>query len=95
MFFHVRDLELKPVHFDVELPPGTIEFQDPKLKQAAPLHAFGQAELVLGSLGEIRVKGQVQVRLQADCDRSGKPHAGRIIGQIGFKGSGTRKCRAD
>jgi hypothetical protein len=37
----------------------------------------------------------VQQRLQADCDRSGKPHAGRIIGQIGFKGSGTRKCRAD
>ena len=73
MFFHVRDLELKPVGFDVELPPGTIEFQDPKLKQAAPLHASGQAELVLGSLGEIRVKGQVQVRLQADCDRCLEP----------------------
>jgi len=73
VFFHVRDLELKPVCFDVELPPGTIEFLDPKLKQAAPLHASGQAELVMGSLGEIRVTGQVEVRLQAECDRCLEP----------------------
>ena len=73
MFFHVRDLELKPVRFDVELPPGTIEFLDPKLKQSAPLRASGQAELVMSSLGEIRVKGQVQVRLQAECDRCLEP----------------------
>jgi uncharacterized protein len=69
VFIHVRDLELKPVHFDVELPPGTIEFLDPKLKQSAPLRASGQAELVMGSLGEIQVKGQVKVRLQSECDR--------------------------
>src|SRR6185369_1960240 len=67
VFFHVRDLELKPVGFDVELPPGTIEFLDPKLKQAAPLHASGKGELVMGSLGEIRVTGHVKVRLQAEC----------------------------
>ena len=73
MFFHVRDLELKPVRFDVELPAGSIEFLDPKLKQAAPLRASGQAELVLGSLGEIRVTGQVQVRMQAECDRCLEP----------------------
>ena len=73
MFFHVRDLELKPVRFDVELPPGTIEFLDPKLKQAEPLQASGKAELVMGSLGEIRVTGQVKVRLQADCDRCLEP----------------------
>ena len=69
MFFHVRDLELKPVRFDVELPAGSIEFLDPKLKQAGPLQASGQAELVMGSLGEIRVTGQVRVRLQSECDR--------------------------
>jgi len=51
VFFHVRDLELKPVRFDVELPPGTIEFLDPKLKQSEPLQASGKAELVMGSLG--------------------------------------------
>jgi uncharacterized protein len=69
VFFHVRDLELKPVRFDVELPAGTIEFLDPKLKQSEPLQASGKAELVMGSLGEIRVTGQVKVRLQAECDR--------------------------
>jgi uncharacterized protein len=73
VFFHVRDLELKPIRFDVELPPGTIEFLDPKLKQGSPLHASGQAELVMGSLGEIRVKGEVQVRLQSECDRCLEP----------------------
>jgi uncharacterized protein len=73
VFFHVRDLELKPVRFDVELPPGTIEFLDPKLKQSEPLHASGKAELVMGSLGEIRVTGHVKVRLQAECDRCLEP----------------------
>ena len=73
MFFHVRDLELKPARFDVELPPGTIEFLDPKLKQSEPLQASGQAELVMGSLGEIRVTGQVKVRLQSECDRCLEP----------------------
>jgi uncharacterized protein len=73
VFIHVRDLELKPVRFDVELPPGSIEFLDPKLKQSAPLHASGQAELVIDALREIRVKGQVQVRLQMECDRCLEP----------------------
>jgi uncharacterized protein len=73
VFFHVRDLELKPVHFDVELPPETIEFLDPKLKQSAPLHAVGQAELVMASLAEIRVKGHVQVGLRSECDRCLEP----------------------
>jgi DUF177 domain-containing protein len=73
VFFHVRDLELKPARFDVVLPPGSIEFLDPKLKQSEPLQASGKAELVMGSLGEIRVTGQVKVRLQADCDRCLEP----------------------
>jgi len=69
VFFHVRDLESRPARFDVELPPGSVEFLDPKLKQAAPLQASGKVELVTGSLGEIRVKGQVKVQIQAECDR--------------------------
>ena len=73
MFFHVRDLELKPARFDVELPPGTIEFLDPKLKQSGPLHAIGQAELVMGSADEIQVTGQVKVQLQTECDRCLEP----------------------
>jgi DUF177 domain-containing protein len=73
VFFHVRDLELRPARFDVELPPGSIEFLDPKLKQAEPLQSSGKVELVTGSLGEIRVSGQVKVRMQAECDRCLEP----------------------
>ena len=73
MFFHVRDLEQRPARFDVELPPGSIEFLDPKLKQAGALKATGTVELVSGSLGEILVKGDVKVRMQADCDRCLEP----------------------
>ena len=69
MFFHVRDLEVRAARFDVEIPPGTIGFLDPKLRQAGILNADGKAELVSGSLGEIRVSGHVQVAMEADCDR--------------------------
>jgi len=73
VFFNVRDLELKPARFDVELPAGSIEFLDPKLRQASPLRASGTVELVTGSLGEIRVRGHVQVRMQTECDRCLEP----------------------
>ena len=69
MFFHVRDMEIRAGSFDVELPPGAVEFFDPKLQQAGPLLAAGKVELVTGSLGEIRVKGHIAVRMEVDCDR--------------------------
>lgn len=73
MFFYVRDLEVRAGRFDVELPPGAIEFMDPKLRQAGPLRAAGKVELVSGSLGEIRVKGHAAVLMEADCDRCLEP----------------------
>ncbi|HEX5432160.1 MAG TPA: DUF177 domain-containing protein [Bryobacteraceae bacterium] len=73
MFFHVRDLEVRAGRFDVELPGGVIEFLDPKLRQTGPLKAAGKVELVNGSLGEIRVKGHLNVRMEADCDRCLEP----------------------
>jgi uncharacterized protein len=73
VFFHVRDLELRAGRFDVEIPPGTIEFQDPKLRQAGPLRAAGKVELASEALGEIRVKGHLAVHMQADCDRCLEP----------------------
>lgn len=75
MFFHVRDLEVRAGRFDVELPAGVIEFLDPKLRQTGPLKAVGKVELVSGSLGEIRVKGHLTVRMEADCDRCLEPAA--------------------
>ena len=69
VFFHVRDLEIRARHFDVELAPGEVEYLDPKLRQSGTLKAAGIVELVGGALGEIRVKGQLAVRMEADCDR--------------------------
>lgn len=73
MFFHVRDLEARAGRFDVDLAPGVVEFFDPKLKQVGPLSAEGKVELVSGSLGEIRVQGHLNVRIDADCDRCLEP----------------------
>lgn len=73
MFFHVRDLEVRAGRFDVELPAGAIEYLDPKLRQTSVLKAAGIVELVTGALGEIRVKGHLSVRMEADCDRCLEP----------------------
>jgi uncharacterized protein len=73
VFFHVRDLEVRAGRFDVELPPGAIEFLDPKIQQSGPLKAVGQVELAIVALGEIRVKGHVKVAMEADCDRCLEP----------------------
>jgi uncharacterized protein len=70
VFFNVRDLELRAGRFDVDLAPGTVEFLDPKLRQAGPLKAQGKVELVLG---EIRAKGHVVVNMEVDCDRCLEP----------------------
>jgi uncharacterized protein len=78
MFFHVRDLALRAGRFDVELPPGGVEFFDPKLRQVGPLKAVGTVELVTESLGEIRVKGHLTVLMEADCDRCLEPARGPV-----------------
>lgn len=72
MLIHVRDLEVRAAKFEVELAPGTIDFlggSDSELHQAGPLKAHGKAELVLGSLGEIRVTGHLSVTMETPCDR--------------------------
>ena len=75
MFFHIRDLELRPARFDVEMPAGSIEFGDVKLRQTGTLKAAGKVELVMGSLGEIRAKGHLAAPMEADCDRCLEPAA--------------------
>ena len=69
MFFSIRDLELRKIHFDVEILPGRIDYLVSDLKQIGVLRAVGQAELVSNTLGEIRVRGHVSVNLNAPCDR--------------------------
>lgn len=82
MFFHVRELGIKPGRFDVEVAPGQIDFLDPKVRQMGPLHAVGQAELVSDMLAEIRVTGHVTVQMEAECDRCLEPAACPVDGDF-------------
>jgi uncharacterized protein len=72
VFFSVKELELKKVRFDVAFPPGEIQ-DDQGLSQATPLEAEGAAELLPHTLGEIRIKGHLKVRMRSDCDRCLEP----------------------
>lgn len=77
MFFHIRDLEVKPIRFDTSYAAGEIDFLDPGLRQSGPLAVQGVAEL-LSSVEEIRVRGSLVVNLAVECDRCLEPAAIRI-----------------
>lgn len=68
MYFSIQELEQRKIRFDVSIPPGEIEF-DQELRQAGPLNAVGSVELLGNTLGEIRVRGHLNVTMEADCDR--------------------------
>ncbi len=68
MFIGLHELKLRPVQFEVDVLPGEVDF-DLKLKQDSVLHAVGVAQLIDHSLGEIRVKGDLNVSMEATCDR--------------------------
>ena len=53
-------------------PPGEIRY-DEGLRQATPLAVEGSAELLANTLGEIRIRGHVNVRMRSDCDRCLEP----------------------
>ncbi len=73
MFFRVRDLELRRVHFAVEYYAGEINYLDDEIRQKDFLKATGVAELLSNTLGEIRVKGHLSVSIEAPCDRCLEP----------------------
>ncbi|MBV6434357.1 MAG: hypothetical protein IANPNBLG_04609 [Bryobacteraceae bacterium] len=75
MFFSIHDLEVRKIHFDVEFPPGEIDFFDPGVRQLGVLTARGTAELLSHTLGEIRVRGHLKVTMEAPCDRCLEPAA--------------------
>jgi uncharacterized protein len=72
MFFSLTELEHHPVHFDLTYAPGEIDFGE-DLKQSGLLHTAGQAELLKNTLGEIRIRGAVQVDFDCACDRCLEP----------------------
>ena len=72
MFISLKDLELKPLRFSVEIAPGEITF-DRQITQKAPLHAEGAAEILYAALGEMRISGKLTVTMEAPCDRCLEP----------------------
>lgn len=72
MFFSVKELEVRKVQFDVAFAPGEIQYED-GLRQATALQVNGSAELLANTLGEIRIRGHMQVGMRSECDRCLEP----------------------
>jgi uncharacterized protein len=72
VFITLQELQQHTVRFKVDIPAGQIEF-DGKVRQSTALHAEGTAELLSHSLGEIRLRGDLQVTVDAACDRCLEP----------------------
>lgn len=68
MFISLQELESKPVRFSADVEPGEISFGG-EITQRSPLHAEGRAELLHGSLGEIRISGKLAVEMEGSCAR--------------------------
>jgi uncharacterized protein len=69
MFLSVKEMEVRKVRFDETFPPGEIDFSSDQVKQAGPLHCEGVAELLANTDGEVRIKGLLTVKIEAECDR--------------------------
>jgi uncharacterized protein len=69
MFLSVKEMELRKIRFDETFESGQIDFTGEDLGQVGPLHASGSAELLAHSEGEIRISGQYDVEMAAQCDR--------------------------
>ena len=78
MEFKVSELEQEPIEFDVELPPGSIDFGE-EAKQAGPLESAGRAEVIHEHRGpkdivaDIRLKGCYQGQFEVPCARCVEP----------------------
>jgi uncharacterized protein len=69
MFLSIKEMEVRKVRFDETFPPGEIDFSGAEVRQTAPLHAEGVAELLANTDGEVRIKGHLTVTLESECDR--------------------------
>lgn len=68
MYFSVQELEQRIIRFDVSIPRGEIDYLE-DVHQAGALEARGSVELLANTLGEIRVRGHVNVMMETVCDR--------------------------
>jgi uncharacterized protein len=69
MLLSIQELEVRKIRFDSVYKPGRLDFSSTGIRQITPLHAVGEAEILQNTGGEIRVKGQLTVSVEADCDR--------------------------
>jgi len=72
MFFTLTELEHHPIFYDVTYKPGEVQLGG-ELAQKGGLQVKGKAELLRNTLGEIRLRGHVQVELETPCDRCLEP----------------------
>jgi uncharacterized protein len=78
MFFEIKDLELHPVEFSENFPPGAIDLGE-DYRQIAPIESSGRADLVEEHHGkrqivkDIRIQGQLTTRLESVCARCLEP----------------------
>jgi uncharacterized protein len=68
MFLNVQELQLRKLPIAEVFRPGAIDFFDAQLRQISDLEVTGAAELREATM-EIRVRGSLSVRMEADCDR--------------------------
>ena len=69
MLLSIQKLEAKKIRFDEKVEPGRLDWSESGVRQVSPLLAKGEAELLEGTDGEVRIKGSLQVAMEADCDR--------------------------
>jgi len=69
MFLSIKEMELRKIRFDETFAPRELDFTEDEIRQAGPLHAQGTAELLANTDGEVRVRGNLDVQMEAECDR--------------------------
>jgi uncharacterized protein len=78
MEFKIAELEREPVEFDLQLPPGEINFGE-EAEQSGPLATSGRAEVIHEHRGpkdivaDIRLRGRYAGRFSVPCARCVEP----------------------
>jgi uncharacterized protein len=78
MEFKVSELEREPIEFDLELPPGAVDFGE-EADQIGSLATSGRAEVIHEHRGprdivaDIRLRGRFSGRFQVPCARCVEP----------------------
>jgi uncharacterized protein len=78
MEFKVSELERDPIEFDLELPPGSVDFGE-EAEQVGDLATSGRAEVLHEHRGprdivaDIRLRGQFAGKFQVPCARCVEP----------------------